>query len=73
MIVRGISYAGCGFKGTYHFGATAALKNHLGSSHLGTPYPIKKKVSVAVQPGDLSHYDFSKTGYRPTPFWSTIS
>ena len=30
MIVRGISYAGCGFKGTYHFGATAALKDHLG-------------------------------------------
>ena len=31
MKVRGISYAGCGFKGTYHFGATAALKDHLGS------------------------------------------
>ena len=30
MKVRGISYAGCGFKGTYHFGATAALKDHLG-------------------------------------------
>ena len=34
MKVRGISYAGCGFKGTYHFGATAALKDNLG---LGSP------------------------------------
>ena len=37
MKVRGISYAGCGFKGTYHFGATAALKDHLG---LGSSIPL---------------------------------
>ena len=48
MIVRGISYAGCGFKGTYHFGATAALKNHLGSGPLSITCNKENKMGVAL-------------------------
>ena len=61
MKVRGISYAGCGFKGTYHFGATAALKDHLGLGSSPSPIILFLNIQNRSISKDFNELHFSGT------------